>query len=387
MVIISFGIMALVGIITSIEALKGKITSEFSRLGSNTFTIYEANSQVRGRQRGVQAKRYESISYEEATDFKEQFDVDARVSVSANGSGSAVIKHGNEKTNPNVRVIGGDENYLMISGYEIEEGRNFSKNDNKLGNNVVILGQDVITEIFKDFENPVGKIVSIGSYKYQVIGILKSKGNTMGMSGDNQVIVPLSNLRKSFSSSGTYYRINVYVDDPETLDQAASEAIGLFRVIRKDPPGEPSSIEIVKSNSLAESLIESMSLVTIIATAIGFIALLGAGIGLMNIMLVSVKERTREIGVRKATGASAKVIQQQFLYESIVIGQIGGVFGIILGLIIGNVVAMIIGTGFTVPWGWLIVGVVLCFIVGVASGYYPAKKAAQLDPIEALRYE
>ena len=368
-------------------ALKYKITEEFSRLGSNTFTIYESNSQVRGRSRGVQDKTYSPITYYQARDFKELYEFDASVSISCNGAFNAVVSFESEKTEPNVRVIGGDEAYLNISGYEIEEGRNFSINDAELGNNIVLLGSDVSQKIFGVNRSPINQVVSIGSYKFQVVGTLKSKGNTMGMSGDNQVIIPVSTLRKTFASGNTNYSINVFVNDANNLDDAASEAIGAFRVIRNDPPGEESSVEIVKSNSLAESLIDAMSLVTVIATAIGFIALLGAGIGLMNIMLVSVKERTREIGVRKATGASAQMIKRQFLYESIVIGQIGGIFGIILGLIIGNIVAAIIGTGFTVPWLWLFIGVVLCFIVGVASGYYPAKKAAELDPIEALRYE
>jgi len=385
--IISIGIMALVGIITSIEALKSKITEEFSRLGSNTFSIYEANSQVRGRSRGVQDKAYEPITYYQAKDFKELYDFDASVSISGNGSFSAVIKAESEKTEPNVRVIGGDEAYLNISGYEIDKGRNFSVNDVELGNNIVILGNDVLEKIFPNNKGALDQMISIGSYKFQVIGTLRSKGNSMGMRADNQVIIPVSTLRKTLANANTNYSVNVFVNDADMLDDAASEAIGAFRVIRADPPGEDSSVEIAKSNSLAESLIEAMSLVTVIATAIGFIALLGAGIGLMNIMLVSVKERTREIGVRKATGASAEMIKRQFLYESIVIGQIGGIFGIIFGLIIGNVVAAIIGTGFTVPWMWLFIGVVLCFVVGVVSGYYPAKKAAELDPIEALRYE
>lgn len=378
--------MALVGIITSIEALKTKITDEFSRLGTNTFTIYESNSQISGRRRGVQAKKYNPITYRQALAFKEQFDFSSKVSVSANGSFNATVEYKSEKTEPNVKVVGGDENYLDISGYDIGEGRNFSNNDIRMGSNVVILGQDVIKKLFKDYSSPVGRTISIGSYRYEVVGVLESKGNTMGFSGDNQVIIPLSTLRKAFSSAN-YFTINVFVDDANRLQEASDEAIGLFRVLRKDPPGEPSSVEIRQSNSLAESFIESISLVTVIATAIGFIALLGAGIGLMNIMLVSVKERTREIGVRKATGASSAMIRRQFLYESIVIGQIGGLFGIIFGLIIGNIVAAVIGTGFTVPWLWLLIGVVLCFVVGVASGYYPAKKAAELDPIDALRFE
>lgn len=385
--IIAVGIMALVGILTAIEAVKDKITSEFSRLGSNTFTVVSANSQMQGRQMGIQQKRYEPISYNEAMQFSEQYAFDAITSISANGSMAATVKHGSSKTQPNVRIIGGDQEYLGLSGYEIESGRDFSAGDITQGFNVVILGKDVKDKIFSAFENPVGQEVSIGNDKYTVIGTLRSKGNSMGFSGDNQCIIPVSSLRKNFASENTSYSINVLVKDPDKLEDAVSEAQGLLRIIRRDALGAESSTEIMQSDNLANTLIESISLVTIVATAIGFITLLGAGIGLMNIMLVSVTERTREIGVRKAIGASSSAIRRQFLFESVLISQMGGVFGLVLGLLMGNVVAKLIGAGFTIPWGWMLMGIAMCFIVGVASGYYPAKKAAELDPIEALRYE
>jgi putative ABC transport system permease protein len=342
---------------------------------------------MQGRQRGIQQKRYEPISYSQAVQFSEEYGFDAVTSISANGSMNATIKHGSNKTQPNVRIIGGDQEYLGLSGYEIETGRDFSTGDISQGLNVVILGKDVKDKVFSAFENPLGKEVSIGSDKYTVIGTLRSKGNSMGFSGDNQCIIPVSSLRKNLASENTSYSINVLVKNPEKLEDAVSEAKGLLRIIRRDALGEESSTDIMQSDNLANTLIESISLVTIVATAIGFITLLGAGIGLMNIMLVSVTERTREIGVRKAIGASSSAIRRQFLFESVLISQFGGIFGLILGLLMGNIVAKLIGAGFTIPWGWMLMGVAMCFIVGVASGYYPAKKAAELDPIEALRYE
>jgi putative ABC transport system permease protein len=386
--IIAIGITALVGILTAIEAVKSKITDEFSMLGSNTFTVQQKNASFRGGRSGTQEKSYPPISFHEAMSFEEQYNFDAKVSVSSVAAGMATVKYRGEKTNPNIRVIGGDKEYLSLSGYSLEAGRNFSTSELSSGSNTVILGADIVTDLFNNSaEGAVGKAVHIGSYRYQVIGVLKSKGNSMGMQSDRQVVVPVRNVKKVFATPNTSYTVNVSVEDASKLQDAISEAMGLLRIVRQDPIGTDESFEIRKSDSLVNSVIGAISSVTIIATIIGVITLLGAGIGLMNIMLVSVTERTREIGVRKALGASDKTIRQQFLIESIVIGQIGGFFGLIFGLIVGNVVAIIIEAGFTIPWMWLLGGILLCFIVGVVSGYYPAKKAAQLDPINALRYE
>jgi putative ABC transport system permease protein len=276
---------------------------------------------------------------------------------------------------------------MELSAYELSSGRNFSLNEIRNGENVVIVGNDVVEKIFGDNTNPLEKMVSIGSYKYRVIGVLKSRGNTFGFAGDNQCLIPVANVKKNFATARTEYSINVRVDKTDALDDAISEAKGLLRIIRQDSPGEPDSFEIVKSDSLAEELIGLMSGITIGGILIAVITLLGASIGLMNIMLVSVTERTREIGVRKSIGASSKTIKRQFLIEAIVIGQIGGLIGIVLGILVGNLAAKVLGAPFSIPWMWIIFGVVICFLVGLVSGYYPASKAAKLDPIEALRYE
>lgn len=383
--IIAIGIMALISMVTATESLKANIAQEFSSLGTNTFSIRK--KQGGRRQMGRVERSGEPVTFRQATDFRRNFDFDAVVSLSAFGSSTATLKRAADKTDPNVQVMGIDESYLAISGYEIEKGRGFTRTDLESSQNLVILGVDIVGKLFKSYENPVGQTVSIGSYSYTVAGVLKSKGQVMGMSQDNQCFITLENVRKQFASASTEYRISIMVKSAEALDAAVSEAYGTMRMVRRDPIGDEPSFEIQQSSAMVETMLSGMDVVTLAASIIGIITLFGAGIGLMNIMLVSVTERTREIGVRKAIGASRAIIQMQFFVEAILIGQLGGVFGILIGLLIGNVVANFFGTPFIIPWFWITVGVTLCLITSIVSGYYPARKAAALDPIDALRYE
>ena len=385
--IISIGIMALVGILTSIDAIKSSINSNFTSMGANTFTIRNREMSVHIGSNGHKAKRFRSITYEEATRFGREYSFPAIPSVSTRASGAGVMKYESKKTNPNIQVFGGDENYMATSGYEIDKGRNFSAQEAMYGSHVVILGKDVISALFSSKDDPIDKIITIGSGKYKVIGILKSKGNSAGFGGDKVGILPLNNVREYFSMPNMTFTINVMVTNQQLMDMAVNEATGIFRIIRNVKLGEDSNFEITKSDNLANILIDNIQKVTAGATLIGIITLLGAAIGLMNIMLVSVTERTREIGIRKAIGATKKVIRSQFLVEAIVICQIGGLFGILLGMVIGNLISFQLGVGFIVPWVWIISGILLCMIVGLISGIYPAAKASRLDPIEALRFE
>ncbi len=383
--IIAFGIMALVGILTAIEAIRSSLTSNFSSLGTNTFRI--TNWSFRNTRGDDDRIEYKNISFRDAQLFKERYEFPAMVSISVKGSDQAIVKYKDKKSNPNIPLFGVDENYFALSGYEIEQGRNFSFQETYQGTNVVIIGKEIQNTLFGTGENPIGKKILIGNGRYTVIGVLKSKGTSFGGSGDRICFIPIQTARMHISSSDVSFTINVMPNQPEKLDEAISEAEGLFRNIRKLKATEPSNFEISKSDSLVNMLMDNIKYVTIAATLIGIITLIGASIGLMNIMLVSVNERTREIGTRKAMGAKPSQIRQQFLIEAIYIGQLGGLLGIVLGVIVGNLIALLIEGPFVVPWLWMLTGVVLCFLVSVVSGYMPATKAAKLDPIEALRYE
>ena len=385
--IIAFGIMALVGILTAIDAVEATLTQNFAMMGSNTFNIQNRAMRVHIGGKRNNPKDNRIIDFKQAMDFKDEYDFPVITSVFTYGTGIATLKYASEKTNPNIQVMGCDENYLFTAGLEIEKGRTFTSNEVHFGNHVAVIGNEIASQLFKDNEDPVGKIISIGAGKYRVIGVLKERGSSIGFSGDRSCLVPVANVRQYFSRPDMNFKISVMVNDQQTMDAAVGEAIGVMRRIREDRPGDDDSFAIIKSDNIANMLIGLTSKLQIGATVIGLITLLGAAIGLMNIMLVSVTERTREIGIRKAVGARQRTIRNQFLAEAIVIAQIGGLLGIVTGILIGNVISLATGSAFIIPWLWIVLGVVICFFVALLSGIIPATKAAKLDPIDSLRWE
>lgn len=395
--IIALGIMALIGIVTSTTAIKDKMRSSFSSMGANGFTITfkdrgRFGNQVKEKSEDGKLHKKSNldkpISLQEAELFKSIFKFPAKVSIALDAQGSAELHYKNIKTNPNVGLSGGDENYLDVNGFTVAFGRNLNTADVQSGRNVCLLGNDVANKLFGGRPGAaLDNTILVGSRPYRVIGVLAAKGSGSQGSQDNFILTSYNNIRRAQLSSATSFSMGIAATNVQQVNQAAEQAMADFRRVRKLQPNEADNFVVNKSDELAEKMIGSLGAIESGAVAIGFITLMGAAIGLTNIMLVAVSERTKEIGLVKAIGGKRKDIRRQFLFESTIISLLGALIGIVLGIMVGNLFAAFMGTGFVIPWAWVTLGVVVCSLVGLLAGLYPAVKASRLNPIEALRYE
>jgi putative ABC transport system permease protein len=400
--IIAFGIMALVGIITAIKAMNQKFTESFASMGANAFTIrYKERNIHFGNDRGnitvskkgkkeKKSNLDKKITKNEAEYFVRNFSYPGAVTgISIFGNRNNILSFNEKKTSPNVMLFGGDENYIDLNGFKLIAGRNMTPAEVQSGNNYCILGYDIAKNFFGEtsIDKGINFTVRINNVPYIVLGILESRGSSFGFNRDNMAITSYKNVDRNFSTNNLSYIIAVKIPNVINMSNAMGEAEGIFRAVRKIKITDDDNFNMDKSDSMVERAMKSLGFLTISATVIGLITLIGAAIGLMNIMLVSVAERTKEVGLIKAIGGKKNFIRRQFLLEAIIISVLGALLGIVLGILVGNAFSLILNTGFVVPWEWIFYGILICTIVGLGAGLYPAIKAGKLNPIDALRYE
>ena len=402
-IIMALGIFALILIITAIKAASNSLTSSFSTMGANAFSLRYRDRNVRfGGNRGTSNKVSKSsalrqrssnngipISFEEARLFRDRYHFPGTiVGIAIRGAANVVVNYGSRKSNPDVNVFGGDENYLVLNGYDMAYGRNINPAEVESGAPVCMLGNGIANKLFPDnIARAVDAVIHVDHIPYRVIGVLADKGSSAFFNTGRVVITSYNNIRRQYSTQNNSYAVAVKVPDIKLMDVATGEARGVFRPIRGLDVKDEDNFYIDKSDSIAESLLTNLGFLEKGTIGIAFITLIGAAIGLMNIMLVAVNERTKEIGLTKALGGTKRDIRSQFLFESVLISLMGAVAGIAAGVLMGNLVALLLHTGFVVPWNWVIGAIAVCSLVGLGAGLYPAYKASKLDPIVALRYE
>ena len=384
--IIAVGITSLVGILTATDALKREVFTSFEKFGTTSFSIVRKYFSTEGGAR-ERIRNNTTITYSQAMAFKKNYGEEQLVSIYAGVASNVAVKYEGQSTNPTARVTAADENYLRYSNTSISKGRGITLNDIDLAAQVCVVGSGIVRTLFQGEEDALGKVISVQGYRYEIVGVTESQGSSFGGSADANVIIPVSTARFGLVGENTSFSIGVVPAEFEMGKDYKAEAEQVMRGVRRLSPIDETDFRISSSESMMQNLTEVMGVITIVSACIGLITLLGAAVGLMNIMLVSVKERTREIGTRKALGASAKTIKEQFLFESVVISQIGCALGVFMGVLAGNLVAMAMKASFIIPWLWILAAIAVCLVVGIASGYIPAVRASKLDPIEALRYE
>ena len=379
----AIGVFSVIASVTAVKVLDGTIAQELAALGSQTIVFTRLPND---REPTDDEWRRPQLTYEQALRLRERATLPASVSASV-GTGGREVRTREESTDPDVSVQGADEGWAQNNGWELAEGRFLDEGDVRTGRAVTVLGQTVAEELFGD-RTPLGAEVRIEGRRFTVVGVFEPKSGGFNFGdANNFVAVPITRAISAFGLSDRDVSIDVRAPSPELLAATLDETVGVLRAVRRVPPEEENSFGVFTSEQAADMLGGFMSALSMGGAGIGLIALLAAGVGVMNIMLVSVTERTREIGVRKSLGATRQDILLQFLVEAVVLCQIGGLVGILLGVLGGNAAAALMSTAPAFPWGWATAAVVGVTLVALVFGVYPATKAARLHPIEALRYE
>ena len=381
---ISIGVFSVIGVMTAIRTLESSVESGLNVFAANTFVIQKYPSIQIGR-RDKKIRNRKNIDYDQFKKLKDRATLPVLVSVSE-GSSVRNVKYKDKVVKNYVELFGGDEGSLRIFKTYISDGRNIAPDDVRYARNVCVLGMDVVDKLFP-FEDPISKKIQIEGLNYYIIGTAERQGEAFGRSQDNYIAIPITNYLQKFSNKWTTLSINVEAASDNDYDKTREEAIGIMRTIRKVKAGEDNNFEIETNDEMIETFSGFTSGIKLFALAVSIIALVVAGIGIMNIMLVSVTERIKEIGIRKAIGATKQDILTQFLMEAVFLSEFGGIVGIILGISAGNIVSIFFNIPAVIPIDWAIIGLVVCSIIGIGFGIYPAWKAAQLDPIESLRFE
>jgi len=384
---ITIGVFSVMGVMTAVSALRGSVESGLSRLGSDIFqfTKWPQGPQPGGANwRRISARP--NITFDEGMRYKELMaGVTDVVSLRVNAGGSVATYEG-QKTTANINVIGTDEHYIDANKYTVEAGRNLLRDDVDLGRPVVVIGRDLVTRLFPN-ESPLQKRITIRGHAYTVVGMLESKGTAFGQTQDGIALIPITRFMNDYGSQGRSLTIQTQAPGQGLYNDAVDEAIGAMRIVRRLQAEDENDFELSSNDSVIAAFAQVADVLQTGSLGISAIALIAAGVGIMNIMLVSVTERTKEIGIRKSLGARKVNILTQFILEAMVLSLTGGLAGILIGVLAGNALAMMLNATIIFPWNWAGIGVAVCSAIGIGFGFYPAWKAASLDPIEALRFE
>ena len=381
---ISIGVFSVIGVMTAIRTLESSVESGLNVFAANTFVIQKYPSIQIGR-RDKKIRNRKNIDYDQYKKLKERAKLPVLVSVSE-GSSIRNVKYKDISVKNYVSLLGGDEGSIRMYKTFISDGRNIAPDDVRYARNVCVLGMDVVDRLFP-FEDPISKKIQIEGLNYYVVGVTERQGEAFGQSQDNYIAIPITNYLQKFSNKWTTLSINVEAASEKDYDKTREEVIGIMRTIRKVKAGEDNDFELETNDEMIETFSGFTGGIKLFALSVSIIALVVAGIGIMNIMLVSVTERIKEIGIRKAIGATKRDILTQFLMEAVFLSEFGGVVGIIMGIGAGNLVSFVFNIPAVIPFDWAIIGLLVCSVIGIGFGIYPAWKAAQLDPIESLRFE